>query len=357
MLNFPQNGFFVEFGATDGFSINNTYLLEGIGWDGISIEPNPDYFKKLKANRKTLVSNKCIWDKDGQTISFRNVIDNPELSRVDEIKPTDDHEKEGLRSKYKIEKVETIRLETLLDQIEGPKLIDYISIDVEGGEESIVYDFPFDKYSVKLFSIEHNFTSSREKIHHYLREKGYRRVLPEFSRFDDWYVSQSLGNNKPDNNLENSLFASLPKDLPQPVRDSTAIITRTVRQLVGLGQIHPARKILLTCLRKQPDDIQTKKDLAQFEFLNGDQIKAQKYLKDCIKVNGGDEDVYEWLGRMYFEQEKNNLALRTIEEGIVKFPDADNLRVLKVYFLLSMNKIFSRDGILDVIDEQKKSSD
>ena len=39
-LNWKRNGFFVEFGATNGFDLSNSYLLEkDFGWKGILCEP------------------------------------------------------------------------------------------------------------------------------------------------------------------------------------------------------------------------------------------------------------------------------------------------------------------------------
>lgn len=41
-LNWKRNGFFVEFGATNGIDLSNTYLLEkDFGWKGLLSEPNP----------------------------------------------------------------------------------------------------------------------------------------------------------------------------------------------------------------------------------------------------------------------------------------------------------------------------
>src|SRR6056297_216441 len=39
-LGFKQHGFFVEFGATNGIDLSNTYLMEArFGWNGILAEP------------------------------------------------------------------------------------------------------------------------------------------------------------------------------------------------------------------------------------------------------------------------------------------------------------------------------
>lgn len=47
--NYKRGGYFVEFGATDGVMLSNTWLLEEeFGWTGLLAEPNPKFFAKLK---------------------------------------------------------------------------------------------------------------------------------------------------------------------------------------------------------------------------------------------------------------------------------------------------------------------
>ena len=59
--NFKTKGFFVEFGACDGISFSNTYLLEKkFEWQGIIAEPCKYFHIKLKNNRKCNLSFDCV---------------------------------------------------------------------------------------------------------------------------------------------------------------------------------------------------------------------------------------------------------------------------------------------------------
>ena len=50
-VGFKENGFFVEFGATNGIDLSNSYLLETeFGWDGILAEPAKKWHEKLIVN-------------------------------------------------------------------------------------------------------------------------------------------------------------------------------------------------------------------------------------------------------------------------------------------------------------------
>ena len=188
-LNFKRNGFFVEFGATDGIGISNTYLLEKeFSWTGILAEPAKSYHKDLKNNRNANIETRCVWKDSTSTLTF-NETNIKGLSTINEYSDLDNWKNERLLGK-KYE-VKTISLNKLLDDNNAPKYIDYLSIDTEGSEFEILSNFDFSKYSFKVITCEHNFTPQRKKIFDLLSEKGYSRIYQNLTQFDDWYIKSN----------------------------------------------------------------------------------------------------------------------------------------------------------------------
>src|SRR5688572_29398394 len=61
-LDFKRSGYFVEFGATNGVDISNTYLLESeFGWNGILAEPARCWHEALGRNRRAHIETRCVW--------------------------------------------------------------------------------------------------------------------------------------------------------------------------------------------------------------------------------------------------------------------------------------------------------
>jgi FkbM family methyltransferase len=185
--NNKKGRFFVEFGATNGIDLSNTYLLETeFSWTGILAEPARLWEKQLKANRpNSSVETMCVWTDSNSSLIF-NETDLPELSTIDSFSDRDAHRNRRLAGK-KYE-VDTISLNDLLIKHRAPKYIDYLSIDTEGSEYEILKAFNFNEFSFGIITVEHNYTPQREKIFALLTSHGYKRKYEDISAFDDWYV-------------------------------------------------------------------------------------------------------------------------------------------------------------------------
>ena len=188
---------YLEFGATDGLDLSNSYLLENsYNWKGVLSEPSVQWHELLKKNRKnTQIITKCIWKESGKKLDFF-MSDNGELSTLKNFVESDKTSMPGntdLRKKSgKMISVETISLNDVIKEYFSDICPSYISIDTEGSEYEILKSFDLNKYRPKLFTIEHNYTKNESKIDDLLIPKGYIRIFRELTAFDAWYVSSEV---------------------------------------------------------------------------------------------------------------------------------------------------------------------
>ena len=187
MSKFKRDGYFVEFGATDGVLLSNTYLLEAeFGWKGICAEPNPKLYEQLKKNRHCIVSDACVAGQSGETAEF---IFADAFGGLERHAFSDEHaeRRKVYAATEGVGRLMTTSLDDVLRNYNAPIDIDYISIDTEGSELEILSSFSFDRWNVRLFTIEHNFTPLREHILELMQKHGYSRIEREW---DDWYFRE-----------------------------------------------------------------------------------------------------------------------------------------------------------------------
>jgi FkbM family methyltransferase len=190
VLNKKRDGYFVEFGATNGITLSNTYLLEKeYGWQGILAEPARIWSEDLIANRSCKLDFRCVSDESGRTLVFHET-EIPELSVIDSYKNEDMHS--NLRRKGEQYLVESVSLNDLLAAHNAPNQIDFMSIDTEGSEFDILNSFDFSKYQISIIVVEHNFSDIRIKLNSLLTKNGFTQVSNTQTLWDDWYVNSNL---------------------------------------------------------------------------------------------------------------------------------------------------------------------
>ena len=190
--------YFIEFGATDGITWSNTYILEKeFKWDGILCEPAKVFHNSLFINRKCNIDKRCVFTDSNIYVDFFEIqypnklynISSPELSTIKKYLNSNDWASD-IRNNNSINyKVETISLNDLLDFYNAPKNIGYLSIDTEGSEFDILLNFKFNEYKIYIISVEHAFDiSKRDKIYELLVNNGYYRVFEDTFEADDIYM-------------------------------------------------------------------------------------------------------------------------------------------------------------------------
>ena len=184
-----RGGVFVEIGGYDGITGSNCLFFELMrGWSGLLIEPSPTYFARAAEFRRATCLQLALSDSEGEA-EFMDVLEGYSQmggltgtydAKIRETVEANPHHKGELIT------VKTRRLPQLLDQ-NFLTAVDYISLDVEGGEMAVLADFPFETYDVTAWTVENNTGSTQ--IPALMRDKGYSRV--EALGVDDVYVKEA----------------------------------------------------------------------------------------------------------------------------------------------------------------------
>ena len=183
--NNKDPGFYLDVGCHDGVDISNTYLLDKSGWKGLCIDPFPRNFDK----RTATVVKAVVYSSDDHEVEFDYSVEDPGCSGIDAELGV---HRERLFTTTTIQKhkFNTRTLESILAEFDAPRKIEYMNMDIEGAEYEALRVFPFDKWSFKMMSIEHNYEEpKRTQIRELLESKGYK--LEHSVHVDDWYVNTS----------------------------------------------------------------------------------------------------------------------------------------------------------------------
>lgn len=156
-----RNGYFLDLAANDPVHISNTYALEqNLDWSGICMEPNPDYWFPL-AHRRCHVVGAVVGELRNDPVVFQKTGDGTRGGIVGA--EFDNQVNLGGETRY------TVPLHEILDRFQAPKVIDYLSLDVEGAETLIMKHFPFDRYSFNVLTVER----PKDDLKELLEKKGY----------------------------------------------------------------------------------------------------------------------------------------------------------------------------------------
>jgi hypothetical protein len=85
--------------------------------------------------------------------------------------------------------VETMTLNDILLSEGAPNEIDFMSIDIEGAELTVLEGLDFDRWQVNVMTLEHNHDAERAAaFDQVLLSKGFVRIFVAAADFDAYYV-------------------------------------------------------------------------------------------------------------------------------------------------------------------------
>lgn len=184
------DGFFVDIGASDPIKGSNTMFFEEIGWSGILVEPNKKDYDELVKIRKTPAENVGIYNKNGR---FKFLLCGGYIKVLSGLLH-EQHPQHLNRivnefftygDSMEIIEIETITIEDLLKKYNRNE-IDYLSIDTEGSEYSILSNINFNNIKIKCISVENNYND--DKLEKLLLSNNFEKIIR--LECDDIYLNK-----------------------------------------------------------------------------------------------------------------------------------------------------------------------
>ena len=166
---------YLEVGAFHPEKYSNTASLrEYRGWVGLSVDPSED---SRKAFESAGLAEQFLNVGVGAASGFAYFSSDGAFSH------THTEETEG-----------SIRICVIgiVELVEMNPNVDYVSLDIEGGELEIIRAFPWGMCKPKVFTIEHNQDLVMKKeLNDLMAIQGYRRVLDSVTNFDSWFLLEN----------------------------------------------------------------------------------------------------------------------------------------------------------------------
>lgn len=193
IFNGKRNGTFLDIGAHDGIFFSNSYFFEtSRGWKGVCVEPIPELFEELRKNRACFLVNGAI-NESSEKVEFQRVHGYAEmLSGI--LKYRDPRHEERTLSeisqhggKTEIIQVQGYTIQEILEKF-NLATIDYLSIDIEGGEYEMLQSIDFNAVDITCLTIENAYSSS--SIRKLMSSQGYSLIFSY--AVDDFYVKRKF---------------------------------------------------------------------------------------------------------------------------------------------------------------------
>ena len=190
ILKGKRGGTFLDIGAYDGLTGSNSlYFEKHLGWTGVLVEPVEDVRKTAEVWRSSPFLPYAIAAEDGEAqfiavtrgyTQMSGLADAYDPAMLSRVRADPRHAEDRIT-------VPTRSLNSLFAET-GMDRVDFVSLDIEGGEAAALEAFDHDRFRVAVWAIENN--TGGPRIAALMRDRGY--TLAEFCGVDEIYVRNDL---------------------------------------------------------------------------------------------------------------------------------------------------------------------
>jgi FkbM family methyltransferase len=172
-------GFYIDIGAHHPFRFSNTCYFHRLGWRGINVDPNPEAIKALLRERPSDV-NVCVGVSDAAGELAFHFFNEPALNTFDADLASERARIPGYRL-LEIRRIAVRRLDDLLTEyLPRDQAIDFLSIDVEGMDLSVLRSSDWRRFRPRVLLVEaHERTVHAiegDPINVFVAAAGYRLI-------------------------------------------------------------------------------------------------------------------------------------------------------------------------------------
>lgn len=152
-----ERGSFVEVGAYDGERFSNTSWLADRGWNGVYVEPSPEYATLCRARHRlnrVQVVNCAAGVEEGEAVLMQmgslSTISAPTFMAYQE----QDWSKRQLEKRLEEHTAKIRPLDAILESTKVEPGFDLLVVDVEGFEEQVFQGFDLPRWSPRMMIVE-----------------------------------------------------------------------------------------------------------------------------------------------------------------------------------------------------------
>ncbi|WP_180900638.1 FkbM family methyltransferase [Martelella soudanensis] len=186
---FPSGyrGTYLDIGAADPVYLSVTKHFYDNGWRGVNVEPLPRCQRRLSALRPEDINVQAVIGNSAGSCRFYEIADYPENSTAVESLA---RKLEEQGHSVKIHEIPIMRLDEICARFFDGREIDFMKIDVEGGETELLMSGDWDRFRPRALVMEAVEINGRKRVsgewEHILTGNGYNRVW--FDGLNDFYL-------------------------------------------------------------------------------------------------------------------------------------------------------------------------